>query len=341
MRYIPTFSLTDPIVALVASISEQLDALSITPNDNKALLRSINHARSVQGLLAIDGKVLTEAQLLTIAEGKRVKAPKVLVQEAKRLLSVYQQLDDLQLGSLSSLLATHKSLMVDLDTEGGEYRKGGVGIIKNNKTIHQAPPANTIPTLMKDLFIWIKESDAHPLIKSCVLHYEIEFIHPFNERNETLAFLWQTLILKQQHDLFSYLPIESVIAKQIKQYKRAITVSKKHSDSAPFIEFMLSVINELLGSLTEYTDLDVVITPEITPQIKTLIKAIQAATEEKGVETFKRETLQQLLKLKDKKSFTQRYLKPALEEKVIEMTIPDKPTSRLQQYRLTKVGKLQ
>jgi len=194
---------------------------------------------------------------------------------------------------------------------------------------------------MADLFTWVNDSDAHPLIKSCVLHYEIEFIHPFTEGNESIAFLWQTLILKQQHDLFSYLPVESLIAKQIKKYKKAITVSKKAADSAIFIEFMLTVIHELLTTLEQYTDLQVMITPEVTPQIKMLLKAMQADTKKSKVTTFKRETLQQLLKLKDKKSFSQRYLKPALQEKVIEMTIPDKPTSRLQEYRLTKLGKQQ
>lgn len=338
MRYIPTFTLTNPIITLVASISEKLGTLSISSNDHLASLRTINHVRCVQGLLAIEGKSLTEDQLLTIAAGKRIKGSQVLVQEASRLLSIYQSLGSVAFGSLHSLLSMHKSLIIDKANEAGQYRKSGIGVIKNNKTIHQAPPANMISTLMTDLFIWVNESDVDPLIKSCVLHYELEFIHPFNEGNETLAFLWQTLILKQEHDLFHYLPVERVVAKQVKKYKKAMTASKKGFDSGPFIEFMLTTINELLENIAEYTDVETIITPVVTSHIKMLIKTIQLETTQSGINSFKRETLQQLLKLKDKKSFTQRYLKPALAEKFIEMTIPDKPTSRLQEYRLTALG---
>lgn len=46
------------------------------------------------------------------------------------------------------------------------------------------------------------------------------------------------------------------------------------------------------------------------------------------------------LGLKDRKSFRERYLLPALAQELIEMTLPEKPNSPAQQYRLTEAGKL-
>ncbi len=66
--------------------------------------------------------------------------------------------------------------------------------------------------------------------------------------------------------------------------------------------------------------------PQVTPQVKALMDAL--------VGQMSRAQLQQALGLSDRKNFSERYLKPALAAGVIEMTLPDTPNSRLQQYRL-------
>lgn len=72
------------------------------------------------------------------------------------------------------------------------------------------------------------------------------------------------------------------------------------------------------------------VAPQVTPQVKRLLQVLQGE--------MTREALQNALDLQDRKSFRERYLKPSLAEELIEMTIPDKPNSRLQQYRLTDKG---
>ncbi|MFT6927583.1 MAG: Fic family protein [Psychromonas sp.] len=348
MSYIPPFTLNNKILSLVASISEQLGALSATlALSQSLLLRKVNRVRTIQGSLAIEGNQLSEEQITAILDGKRVIAPAREVQEASNALSVYEQLDRLQFADQKSLLSAHKKLMLGLIDSAGQYRSGGVGVIKNSKVIHMAPPANLVPRLMGDLFDWLANSDDHALIKSCVFHYEFEFIHPFADGNGRMGRLWQTLILKEYHDVFTYLPVESLISIHQTDYYQAIAASTKNSNSAPFIEFMLTMIEEALQQLhlnNQSLSQDGVpappqVTPQVTPQVLALLKVMASEKNQHKTGQFKREVLQQLLKLHDKKSFNQRYIKPALNAGLIEMTIPDKPTSRLQQYRLTALGK--
>ena len=213
MSYIPPFTLNNQIVSLVASISEQLGASSATHALSQSLLlRKVNRVRTIQGSLAIEGNQLSEEQITAILDGKRVIAPAREVQEASNALSVYEQLDSFQFDHEQALLLAHKNLMLGLIDDAGQYRSGGVGVIKNNKVVHMAPPEGRVPKLMGDLFDWLASSEDHPLIKSCVFHYEFEFIHPFADGNGRMGRLWQTLILKQWNEVFTYLPVESLVS---------------------------------------------------------------------------------------------------------------------------------
>ena len=215
--------------------------------------------------------------------------------------------------------------MSGLIDEAGKYRSGGVGVMAGKKVIHMAPPANRISKLMTNLFRWLVETDAHPLIKSSVFHYEFEFIHPFEDGNGRIGRLWQSLILARWNPLFADIPVESLVFEHQSEYYQAINESTRQTDSAPFIAFMLRMIlNAVTVSAPQ-------VTPHVSPQVGELLSKFQGE--------MSREVLQSALGLFDRKSFRCRYLKPAIYDGLIEMTIPDKPNSRLQKYRLTDKGR--
>ena len=323
--YRPPFTITSEIVSLVASISETVGKLTaLTDRDSELRLRRVNRIRTIRGSLAIEGNTLSEAQITAILEGKKVMAPPREIQEVKNALAAYEQFDHWMPDIEKDLLAAHGMLMQGLIREAGMYRNGGVGVMAGERVIHMAPPARQVPQLMGDLLGWLSRTDVHPLIRSSVFHYEFEFIHPFADGNGRMGRLWQTLILARWNPLFSNIPVESMVFKHQSEYYEVIQESTRQVDSAPFIVFMLRMMQEALATSTPQA------TPQATPQVVELLGVIKG---EMG-----RDELQSALGLRDRKSFRELYLRPALDGGWIEMTLPDRPSSPLQKYRLTAKG---
>jgi len=318
VSYQPPFSITPQIIDLIAQISEKLGRLSVQPVYDLRL-RRVNRIRTIQGSLAIEGNTLSEQQITAILDGKVVIAPPREVQEVKNAIFAYDQMNQWQSHLESDLLQAHEVLMAGLLDEYGVYRQGGVGVMKGKELVHMAPPAGRVALLMADLLQWVQGAEYHPLIMSSVFHYEFEFIHPFADGNGRMGRLWQSLMLQQWNPLFADMPIESLVYQHQEDYYYALQQSTKHSDSAPFIQFMLERILDTVSQATPQE------APQVTPQVKLLLDGM------KGV--MSRDELQSMLGLQDRKSFRERYLKPALEAGMIEMTHPDKPNSKLQKYR--------
>jgi Fic family protein len=323
--YQPPYTITPEILNRVAAISEVIGRLTVLTDQARALrLRRINRIRTIHGSLAIEGNTLSEAQITAILEGKRVIAPPREVQEVKNALAAYDRFDSWKPEVEKDLLEAHRLLMSGLIDEAGNYRHGGVGVMAGQQVIHMAPPADRVPHLMSDLFGWLVNTDAHPLIASSVFHYEFEFIHPFADGNGRMGRLWQSLILARWNPLFADIPVESLIFEHQAEYYQAIQESTHQTDSAPFIAFMLRMILDTVTSSTPEVAL------EVTPEVRLLSVLSGEMT---------RQQLKEALGLKDDEHFRKAYLLPALEAGLVEMTIPDKPRSSKQKYRLTDKGR--
>lgn len=325
-NYQPPYTVTPFILSLVAEISEAVGRLGVLFDDAPGLrLRRINRVRTIQGTLAIEGNTLSPDQVTAIMEGKKVIAPLREIREARNAIAVYDRFDQWRFQSETDLLEAHGLLMKGLVDEAGVYRQGGVGVMGGEKVVHMAPPAARVPELMDNLFNWLASTREHPLITGAIFHYEFEFIHPFADGNGRLGRLWQSLILARWKPLFADIPVESMILKHQAEYYQAFQDSTNQTDCAPFIGFMLNTIMQTLKTSTPQ------VTPQATPQVVRLLEVLHGE--------MTREELQQALSLRDRKSFRERYLKPALEDGLIEMAIPGKPSSSLQKYRLTEKGR--
>ncbi|MCU4166730.1 Fic family protein [Carboxylicivirga caseinilyticus] len=246
----PPYSITGKILKLVATISEKIGEvnsahLSKPPTE----LRKKNRIKTIHSSLEIEGNTLTIEQITAIVENKRVVGPKKDILEVKNAIEVYEYIDKLNPYSFDSFCEAHGILMNGLIDSAGKLRNKSVGIVKGDEVSHVAPSSAMLRPLMLDLFDYVKNDDDLVLIKSCVFHYEMEFIHPFIDGNGRMGRLWQTLILKDAYPVFEYLPIESLIKEQQEQYYESLGKSDNSGESTVFIEFMLNIILESLEDL--------------------------------------------------------------------------------------------
>lgn len=322
--YEPPFTLTPRLLALVMEIGETLGRLTAQKGlPAPPALRRGNRLRSIQASLAIENNSLTLEQVTAVIAGKRVLGPPKEIQEVRNAFAAYEAMEAWNPESVKHLLAAHKLLMAGLVDHPGRFRSGGVSIAQGEKIVHLAPPAQRVPGLMKDLTVWLKRTDLHPLITSCVFHYELEFIHPFADGNGRMGRLWQTLILSRWKPLLAWLPVETVIRGRQAEYYAALAASDKAGQSTLFVEFLLSA---LLQALHEAAATDQV-GDQVSDQVKALLKCL-AKQPLTALACMKK------LGLAHRPTFRQNYLQPALKAGLIERTLPDKPNSSLQRYRL-------
>jgi Fic family protein len=246
------YEITAEILKSITSISEKIGEVNakylIKTNPT---LRKQNQIKTIHSSLSIEGNTLTEEQITAILENKRVVGPEKDILEVLNALDVYKNINKLKPESEKDFLKAHKLLLQKLIKEPGKYRNQSVGIVKGSKVEHIAPPQENVPYLMKDLFEYQKDKKELTLIKSCVFHYEMEFIHPFLDGNGRMGRLWQTLILMQDYPIFEFLPFETLIAKNQNDYYNALSISDKEGKSTKFIEYMLRIIERSLEDLLE------------------------------------------------------------------------------------------
>lgn len=251
----PPYEITTKILRLVSSISEKIGEVNANYISHPSpQLRKQNKIKTIHSSLKIEGNSLSEEQITAIIENKQVIGAKKDILEVKNTIEVYDKIKSFNPYSYKSFLKAHKMLMANLVENPGRYRTQNVGIFQGSQITHLAPPANKVPLLMDNLFRYLNKFDDIPLIKSCVFHYEMEFIHPFLDGNGRMGRLWQTLILMQEHPVFEFLPFETLINQTQKEYYEALEISDKNGHSTVFIEYMLNVLNKSLSKILSFNN---------------------------------------------------------------------------------------
>lgn len=333
-RYQPPLTLTTKILALIAEISEQIGQLSAVDDSHQTpQLRRGNRIRTIQASLAIENNTLSIEQVTAVLSGQRVLGLPREIQEVRNAFAAYESMPGWQPGSRADLLRAHELLMHGLIDDFGRFRRDGVGIYRGERLVHMAPPPSRVAHLIDDLQAWVDASDWHPLIISCVFHYEFEFIHPFADGNGRMGRLWQTLILSRWRPILAYLPVEAVIRDQQDAYYAALSEADQKAESTPFVEFMLQALSVALKEASRSTSVTDQVADQVTDQVAKLLLVLE------GTEPRKVSELMAEVGLAHKATFRANYLKPALGKGLIEMTHPDSPNSPAQRYRLTEYGK--
>lgn len=329
-KYVPPYIITDRIIELVAEISELVGAVTVRENIiSNPHLRKENHLRTIHSSLAIENNSLSLQQMTDIIDGKHIIGTKQEILEVKNAFSAYQRLLTFNPFNINDLLQAHNILMRGLSKESGKFRAGGVGVFAGSNLVHMAPPANLVPHLVAELFSWTENSAAHILIKSCVFHYEFEFIHPFADGNGRMGRMWQTLMLSSWKKVFNILPVETLIRVRQAEYYKVLGDADKAADSTVFIEFMLTALKDSLQELLKTAQDAAQVNAQVSEQVGRLLLSL-------GERTLSAAELMSRMGLRHRATFSKNYLRPALDAELIERTVPDKPNSKNQKYRAVK-----
>lgn len=325
-NYKPPFTITNDILANVASISEKLGRITLLSDmETKPHLRKNNRIKSIHSSLKIEANSLSLNQVRDVINGKLVVGEQKEIQEVKNAYAAYEKISEINPYSIKDLKRFHGIMTKYLVEKSGDFRVGQEGVFNGEQCIFMAPPAQFVPQLMEELFDWMKKSqrEVHPLILSSVFHYEFVSIHPFADGNGRMARLWHTAILSKWKPIFEYIPLESQIEKFQEDYYDAIAKCHMAGESTLFIEFMLGQIDKILDEFSIQFSRN---NEQLSEYVKKLLEIMEYNV------PYTSNSLMEKLNLKSKEGFRRNYLHPAMEMNLIRMTIPDKPNSRNQRY---------
>ena len=294
--------------------------------DRSPRLRRDNRIESIHSSLAIEANSLSLDEVKSVINGIPVLGPQKDIQEVKDAIAAYDVMEKVRPFSLEDFLRVHSLLTEHTVRESGHYRSGGEGVFDGDRCIFMAPPPEMVPSLMDDLFEWVRTSSktVHPLIYSSVFHFEMVFIHPFSDGNGRMARYWQSVLLGSANPLFYYLPLENEIKNNQEGYYEAIALSENRGDSTVFVEFMLSMILSSLKGVSVSKNL-----ADLSPFEKKLLESMLDG------ESYSLTELMAKVRLKSRSAFLKNYLRPLMDKGLVAMTLPDAKRSRNQRYRKT------
>jgi Fic family protein len=272
----PPFEITNAIIGYVAEIAELVGKLTSTNQlSANPTLRRANRIRTIHGSLAIEQNTLTLEQVTAVLNGKQVLAPPKDIAEVKNAYEIYERLDELNPFSVDDLLTAHGIMTRGLVDESGVFRSKPVGVVdQEGHVLHFGTLPQYVPDLVIELLDWVKNSDVHMLIRSCVFHYELELIHPFADGNGRVGRLWHTLLLSKWNPAFAWLPVESIIHDRQQEYYVA------QQNYANYMDANKGVV--LQSALTERERLqnDMNLAYQVYSQVATQLQVARAKVQE-------------------------------------------------------------
>lgn len=325
-QYTPPFTITNTILELTSVISEKVGLITSRRElESMPHLRKNNRIKSIHSSLKIEANSLSLSEVRDVINGHFVLGDLKEIQEVKNAYAAYECLRDYDPYSLTDLKKAHARMTRCLIEKSGMFRSGNEGVFSGDQCIFVAPPPTMVPPLMQDLFDWMGQNrnTLHPLVLSAVFHYEFVFIHPFSDGNGRVARLWHTVLLSNWRDIFAYIPLESQIEKFQSEYYDAIAQCHKNGDSTVFIEFMLNQISHILDEAIAQIGAAGL---GVSEYVKRMLAVMEYDV------PYTASAIMEKLGLKSRETFRKNYMMPALEEGLLEMTIPDKPQSRNQRY---------
>lgn len=342
-EYNPIFKLSDKMINLLTQISEEVGRVGVL-FDGKINVRAKSLIiKKVHTLLLLEDCNLSPECIENIIRGEKIYKDYKESTLVKNLFDVYEMSVKLNLCSVNDMLFAYKMLLRSADMDSYEFREDG----KNDGAMFETDliPSRFVPGAIRDVLEWYKRSELHPLIKSAVLYFELEFLKPFKEYNGIMSRLWFDMLLCRWKDIFLLICVHDNLIKRRDEYREVLYDACKIGECNRFVELMLETVYEALknadipnaGSKVaepksinksyKNEDMDESVTVKATSSFTNKLLEVM------GDEVLSTNEIMLRLGMTHKPTFRKNYLNPAIELGLVEMTLPGKPRSRHQRYK--------
>ncbi len=247
------------------NVAGQLKTKSIIPENEKKRYLTNSIMEEAIASSQIEGAVTTREKakdMLRKNKKPRTKSEQMILNNFTTIKHIVdnknQPLTKKTLFEIHKLI-THRTL--DNQDDEGRYRthnKINVVDVVAGEIVYTPPDYKSIENLMNDLFDFFNttnnEQFIHPIIKACIIHFMVGYIHPFTDGNgRTARALFYWYLLKTGYWLTEYLSISRLIAKSKTQYALAYLYSEiDENDITYFINYKIKMLKQAYESLIEY-----------------------------------------------------------------------------------------
>ena len=266
-----TYNLTDAIQKTLhefdLNIGGNLGSKSIIPDDDKRKYLVSSIMEEAIASSQIEGAVTTRKkakEMLRKSAKPRTKSEQMIVNNYTTINHIvacqHEKLDAEKLFKVHRLIVSQT--MDDVGDEGKYRDNNDVTVIDatDGETVHIPPDFNQVPLLIDELIKFFNDEDKHhfihPIVKGCIIHFMIGYIHPFvdgNGRTARALFYWY--LLKNGYWLTEYLSISRLIMKSKNQYAQAFLYTETDdNDLTYFINYNLKTMKLAYSSLREYIE---------------------------------------------------------------------------------------
>jgi len=165
--------------------------------------------------------------------------------------------------SLENILFIHKLIAnqtLDNAADEGRFRESDdIHVVNhiNSEIVHTPPPQNELDKLIEDVCTFFNTDSKdfiHPIIKGCIVHFMIGWIHPFSDGNgRTARALFYWYMLKKGYWLTEYLSISRIIKDTKNQYEKAFLYTESDgNDMSYFITYHIKTMEKAFEALKQY-----------------------------------------------------------------------------------------
>jgi Fic family protein len=217
----------------------------------------------------MEGASATRAQAVEMLRTGRppaTKGERMILNNYEAMRLVKRSLDSpLSHEFLLEMQALITETTLDTPNAAGRFRRGDEQVrvvdTRDDSTVFTPPPAEDVVPLLKEVCDFANSPSTappflHPIIKACILHFLIGYVHPFvdgNGRTARAIFYWHAL--RHGYTIFEYLAISEIIRQGFSRYPQAYIDSETDDgDLTYFVVYHLDVIEQSLSRLAAHLE---------------------------------------------------------------------------------------